>query len=134
MQLEIPRCLGYAPKALTYKATMNRLKPMFFPQLTLLSNNFVLTSYSGGIYLESWFSWLWGGVEKTLKKRRKQIEEKHWKLKRRKNKEYEESQIATLYIFGFKLYFAQKYNLKKSCLYHQILFTVFMLCSMLETQ
>ena len=73
MQVETPRCLGYAPKALTHKATMNTLKPMFFPQLTLLSNNFVLTSYLRGIYLESWFSWLWGGVEKTLKKRRKQI-------------------------------------------------------------
>ena len=25
-------------------------------------------SYLSGIYLESWFSWLWGGVQKTLKK------------------------------------------------------------------
>ena len=48
-----------------------------FYQLTLLPNNIVLTSYLGGFYLEPWFSSLWGGVQKTLKKRRKQAEEKH---------------------------------------------------------
>ena len=30
-----------------------------------------------------------------------------------KNEEYEESQITTLKIFGFKLYIARKHNLKK---------------------
>ena len=100
---------------------MHKLKSMFLSQLTLLSNNLVLTSYLSGIYLESWFSWLWGGVQKTSKKRRKQTEEKHWKLKRKKNEEYEESQITTIYIFGFKLYFARKHNLRKRCLCHQIL-------------
>ena len=35
---------------------------------------------------------------------------------------------------GVKLYFAQKQNLKRSCLYHQILFTVFMRCRIFETQ
>ena len=74
---------------------------MFFSKLTLLSNNLVLTSYLSGIYLESWFFWLWGGVQKTSKKRRKQAEEKHWKVKRKKNEEYEESQITTIYIFRF---------------------------------
>ena len=64
-------------KALTYKVTMHKLKPMFLSQLTLFSNNRVLTSYLSGIYLESRFSWLWGGVQKTLKKRRKQTKEKH---------------------------------------------------------
>ena len=107
---------------------MLQLKSMFFPQLTLLCDNLVLTSYLRGIYLESWFSLLWGGVQKTSKKRRKQAEEKHRKVKRKKNKEYEESQITTIYIFGFILYYARKHNLKKSCLYHQILFTVFMCC------
>ena len=69
-------------------------------------------------YLESCFSWLWGGVQKTLKKKRKQAEEKHWKVKRKKNEEYEESQITTIYIFiGFKLYFARKHILKTICLY-----------------
>ena len=56
---------------------MHRLKSMFFSQLTLLSNNLVLTLYLSVIYLESWFSWLWGGVQKTLKKSKKQKEEKH---------------------------------------------------------
>ena len=52
---------------------------MFFLQLTQLSNNLVLTlmSYLSGIYLELWFSWLQGGVQKTSKKRRNETEEKH---------------------------------------------------------
>ena len=107
---------------------MHKLKSMFFSELTLLSNNLVLMSYLSGIYLESRFLRLWGGVQKTPKKRRKQTEEKHWKVTRKKNEEYEENQITTIYIFGFKLYFARKHNLRKSCLYHQILFTVFMRC------
>ena len=52
---------------------MHMLKLMFFCQLTLPFNNFVLTPYLRGIYLESWFSWLWGGVQKTSKKRRKTL-------------------------------------------------------------
>ena len=43
-------------------------------------------------------------------------------MKRKKNKEYEESEKTTIYIFGFILYFARKHNLKKSCLYHQFYF------------
>ena len=86
---------------------------MFFFQLTMLSNIIALMAYLSGVYLESWFSWLWGGVQKTSKKRRKQTEEKHWKVKRKKNEEYQESQIPTIHIFGFKLYFARKHNLKK---------------------
>ena len=102
---------------------------MFFSQLTLLSNNLVSTSYLSGIYIESWFSSLWEGVQKTLKKRRKQTDEKHWKVKRKKSKEYEKSQITTIYIFGFKLYFAQKHSLKKSCLYlYTIKFYLQFLC------
>ena len=92
---------------------MHKLKSMFFSQLTLLSNNLVLTSYLSDIYLESWFSWLRGGVQKTSKKRRKQTEEKHWKIMRKKNEEYEESHIIAIYIFGFKSYFSRKLNLKK---------------------
>ena len=53
---------------------MHRLKSIFLYQLTLLSNNLVLMSYLSGTYLESWFSRLGGGVQKTLKKRREQIE------------------------------------------------------------
>ena len=55
-------------------------------------------------------------------------------MKRKKNEEYEESQITTIYIFGFKLYFTPKHNLKKSCLHHQILFTVFFRYRIFETQ
>ena len=61
---------------------------------------------------------------KTSKKRRKQTEEKHWKVKRKKNEEYEESQITTIYIFGFKLYFSRNHNLKV----HTIKFYLQFLC------
>ena len=40
-------------------------------------------------------------------------------MKRKKNEEYEESQITTICIFGFKLYFARKH-----CLYHQIVYAI----------
>ena len=54
-------------------------------------------------------------------------------MKRKNNEEYKESQITTIRISDFKLYFARKHNLKKSCLYRQILFTVFMCCGIFET-
>ena len=41
-------------------------------------------------------------------------------MKRKKNEEYEEIQITTIYIFRFKLYYAQNHNMKKSCLYVNI--------------
>ena len=86
-------------KALTYKATMHRLKPMVFSQLTLLSNNLVLTSYLRGILLRIFLCY-----EEECRK--------HLKVNRTKNEEYEESQITTIYIFGFKLYLTGKYSLK----------------------
>ena len=73
-------------KALAYKATMYRLKPMFSYQLTLLSNNQVLMSYLNGIYLESCFSWLGGGTQKTLKERRKQTEKKFLKNEKKEKR------------------------------------------------
>ena len=97
---------------------MHKLKSMFLSQLALLSNNLVLTSYLSGIYLESWFSWLWGGVQKTSKKEEN---------RQKKNEKYGESYITTICVFGFKLYFVGKCNLKKSCLYHQILFSFYAL-------
>ena len=60
-----------AEKGLTYKAMTYRLKSMFVYQLTFLSNNLILMSYLSGIYLEWLFSWLGGGVQKTLKKEEK---------------------------------------------------------------
>ena len=58
-------------KSFTVKGYDVQAKINVFSQLTLLSNNLLLTSYLSGIYLESWFCWSWGGVQKTLKKRRK---------------------------------------------------------------
>ena len=74
-----------------------------------------------GIYLESWFSWLWVGVQKTSKKRRKQTEEN---IEKWREEKYEESQITTIYIFGFKLYFSRNHNLKV----HTIKFYLQFLC------
>ena len=68
-------------------------------------------------------------MQKTLKNRTKQAEEKNWKVKRKKNKEHEESQETKIHIFGLKL--ARKYKLKKRLfepLYNEVLFTVFMRC------
>ena len=98
MSLEISRCLGYGPKADT---ALNN------------SNNFVLASYLSGICLESCFS---RSGEECRKQWRKEedIEEKQWKMKRKKKTEDKESQMITISIFGFKLYFAPKHNLKKS--------------------
>ena len=83
-------------------------------------------SYLSYIYLESLYSWLWGGALKKLKKRRQQAEGKHSNVKRKKSEKCEGSLTTTTYILGFKLHFVRKHSLKKSCSYHQILFTVFM--------
>ena len=55
-------------------------------------------------------------------------------MKRKKNKEYRESQITTLNFFGFKIYFTWKHNLKKRYLNYQVLLTVFMRCRVFEKQ
>ena len=52
-------------KALPY-ATMHRLKSIIF--FTNWHCYLILMSYLSGIYLESWFLWLGGGLQKTLKK------------------------------------------------------------------
>ena len=113
MQLEIPRCLWNGRKSYNVWGHYAQAKINVFYQLTMFPNNIVLTSYLSSFYWELWFSWLWVGVQKTLKERRKQTEEKYWKVKRKTNGEYEESQITKIYIFSFKLYFARKYCLKK---------------------
>ena len=54
---------------------MQRLKAMGFLPIDTAINNHVKLSCLIGIYLESWFSWLEGGVQKTLRKKgRKQTE------------------------------------------------------------
>ena len=102
--------------ALTYKAKMYKLKSII-SQLTLLSNNIVLTSYLSGIYLESWFSWLWGGLHCLHLKKKTDRKKKHWKVKRKKNAAYEESKIIKPYIFGFKLYFWKKFFIPSNFIY-----------------
>ena len=91
---------------------------IIFSLSTVLFNNLVLTSYLSAILLGIMVFLIMGRSPENIKKRRKQAEEKHWKVKRKKNEEYEESQITTIYIFiGFKSYFARKHILKTSCLY-----------------
>ena len=94
MQLEIPRCLWNGRKSYNVWGHYAQAKINVFYQLTMFPNNIVLTSYLSSFYWELWFSWLWVGVQKTLKERRKQTEEKYWKVKRKTNGEYEESQIS----------------------------------------
>ena len=73
-------------QVLKYKATMHRLKPMFLSQLTLHFNNLVLTSYWSVIYLESWFSWLWEGVQKALRKKKKTDRRKTLKIQKKEKR------------------------------------------------
>ena len=58
-------------KALTYKATMHRLKQMFFSQLTLLSNNLIVTSYSRGILLRIMVFLLMGRSTENIEEKNK---------------------------------------------------------------
>ena len=53
----------------------------------------------------------WSG--ENIKQEKKTDRRKALKSEENKNEEYEESQITTKYIFGFKIHFAQKPNLKK---------------------
>ena len=96
-------------KALTYKAYA-QAKINIFYQLTLVSINLVLLSYLSGLYLESWFSWLGGGMQKTLRKRRKRSEERQERMTRKKNVEYKKSQITTMNMFNFTFY-RKRYDL-----------------------
>ena len=45
-----------------------------------------------------------GSMQKILKKRRKETEEKNSKMKSKKNEKYLESQITTINMFGFNFY------------------------------
>ena len=90
---------------------MHKLKSMFFSQLTLLSYNLVLTSYLSGANLKSWVFWLWSA--ENIEEKKKQIGEKHWKVKRKNTEKYEESQKATIYIFGLNYILLENIILKK---------------------
>ena len=141
MQLEITSCLGYGPQSLNFDA---QAKINIFYQLALLCNNLVFNVILSGIYLESWFSWLGGRLQKTSRKGLKQTEEKHWWIKAKKNSKYKESQITTTGIFCFTFFIKNYIFLKnivvvkgkkvKSSLYHHISFAVFMRCRIFKTQ
>ena len=107
IRLEISSCLGYGPKN-------------FFYQLTLPSTNIVLTV----IYLQSWFSWFGGGVQKqkTLGKRRKQTERLHWKMKRKKHEKHRQSQTTKINIFDFTFYI-KIYILNESIVWKKVVHT-----------
>ena len=79
-------------------------------------------SYLSGIYLKSWFSWLGGGVQKTLRKIRKQAKEKRWKLKRKKYKEYKENIYkGSIFVFTF---YIKNYILLENTVWEKVVFYV----------
>ena len=107
------------------KKLNSQAKTNVFSQLILLSNNLELTSYLSGIYLESWFSSLSGGVQKTLKKRRKQTEEKHWKseekeIRRVRGKSNNNKIHLWFYLLYKKLHFDQKH---KNIIWKKVVYT-----------
>ena len=53
----------------------------------------------------------------NIEEKKKLARRKTLKSEEKKNEEHEESQITTIYIFGFKSYFAWKHNLKKKVTY-----------------
>ena len=75
---------------------------------------------------------MWRSAE-NIKEKKNTDRRKTLKSEEKKNEECEESDLTTICIFGFKLKFPRKHNLKNCCLYHQILFTIFMRCRIFET-
>ena len=76
-------------------------------------------TYLSDMYLEPWFSWFGGGMQKTFKK-------------------IQGKSITTIHIFGFTFYIKnhillEKHSFKKPSSYHHILFTVFMRCRVFDT-
>ena len=53
----------------------------------------------------------------NIEEKKKLARRKTLKSEEKKNEEHEESQITTIYIFGFKSYFVRKHNLKKKVTY-----------------
>ena len=60
-------------------------------------------SYLSGIYLESWFSWLDGWVQKTLKKKKKTDKRKTLKNEEKEKRRIQGKLLTTINIFGFTL-------------------------------
>ena len=74
--LEIMSYIGYGPKRLNVQGFNTQAKINLFYRLVLLSNRLLLMSYKMIYTLESWFAWLCVGVQKTLRNRIKQTEDK----------------------------------------------------------
>ena len=78
-----------------------------------------------------------GEMQKTLKKRRKQIEKNIENEKKERQRIQEKSNNNKHFWFTFyikNIYFARKHILKKPSSYHHILFKVFMRCRVFVTQ
>ena len=75
-------------------------------------------SYLNGVYFKPWFLLVITWSAEDIEKRITQTKEKHWKVMRKRNGEYKESQITTInnlwfYLLYQKLYFARKHSSKK---------------------
>ena len=68
-------------------------------------------------------SWLWGTVQKTLKRKKNADKRKTLKNKKRKDEEYRESQITTINIFGFTFYI-KNYILLKIIVWKKVVYTI----------
>ena len=98
--------------------------------MTLLSNNLASMSFLSAVYLELWFSWLWWGVQKTLKKEEyrqkkniKKWRERKWIIQGKSNNN---SEHLWFYLLYKKSHFARKHSLKK--LVYTITFYLPFLC------
>ena len=97
-------------------ASMQKLKSMIFTSwlcYVITRINVILS----GIYLQSWFSWLGRGVQKTSRKILKQTKEtliNEDKEKRRiQGKSNNNSEQHWVYLFHKKICFALKYSSKR---------------------
>ena len=110
IQQEIPGCLAYGPKTLTYKARIHKLKSVFFTNWHCS----LIISYQRHILVI--FTWnhgslcYWVECRKHQRKEENRQKKNTEKWRERKNEEHEEIQITTIYIFGFKLHFARKHK------------------------
>ena len=64
-------------------------------------------------YLESWFSWLWGGIQKTLKKRRKQTRKTLKSEEKEKRRMREKSNNSTVHLLVLNYILLENIFLKK---------------------
>ena len=90
---------------------MHKPKTKFFSNL----RSSLRISYFSGIYLESWFSWLWGGSAENSEKKKKTDKRKTLKGEETENEEYEESNNNNIHLW-FKIIFYVKTEYDKKLL------------------